>query len=119
MSTHDMLSVVAQELAVLPSGDRRAILQALNGDDRERLCAAMRGGKSADATAARANQSRHSPRIEDLIAAATTGDDARMTGAARAALLDAVGQPRTAGIRPAGRSLMQAAGGLLGQTIAR
>jgi hypothetical protein len=119
MPTHDMLDAVARELAVLPSGDRRAILQAFDAGDRDRLRAAMRGSRSAMTGTNATSRSRHSAWVENLIEGAGSAADDRMTGATRAALLEAVGQPQTGTARPAGRSLLQAAGGLLGQKMSR
>lgn len=114
----DTLGAVARDLAVLSGRDRRAILQALDADDRATVRAVMRGTAPAAANPAGV-ATLHSPWVEQLAADARNGDDGRMTGAARAALLEALDRSRVAPVRPSGRSLLQAAGGLLGQAIAR
>lgn len=108
-----MLDEVAREISALPTSDRRAILAALGAADRERLQDAMRSGVDRAPPVGDDND-RHSAWMNALIAAAHAGDDARMTDAARKALLDAAGRT-TAPARPAGRSLLSAAGSLLTQ----
>jgi hypothetical protein len=108
----DPLSAVARDLAALAGADRRAILAGLDSADRERLRAAMRGHRPAPAPRP-AVPGRHSDWLEALTAAARNGED-RMTTAARGALLDALGvDGDVAASRLPGRTLLQAAGGLL------
>lgn len=92
-----MLGALVKELAVLPRSDRAAILAALDASERERVLAALRNDLPAPVEP-------HSVWLTGLIATEEGG----MTAAGRAALLTAVG--RAAGERPAGRSLLQAAG---------
>jgi hypothetical protein len=108
----DTLSAVARDLAALAGADRRAILAGLDSDDRHRLRAAMRGHGPVPPPRP-AVPGRHSDWFEALMAAARNGED-RMTVVARAALLDAQGLDGP-GIAPRvpGRTLLQAAGGLL------
>ena len=108
----DRLSAVARDLGALAAADRRAILAALDPDDRERLRRAMQGQLPQAAPRPMAPNG-YSSWFDELVAAARNGDD-RMTAAARGALLDALGANGEAGQpRVAGRSLLQAASGLL------
>lgn len=116
MSLHDPLGAVAHDLAALAKRDQRMILRAFDAEDRSRLLAAMRGGPSPIPGADHATGSSYSPWFEALIAAAMDADDDRLTSATRATLLQVIGRSRPAATRPTGRSLLQAAGGLLGQT---
>lgn len=93
-----MLGALVKELAVLPRSDRAAILAALDASERERVLAALRNDLPA-------RVEPHSVWLTGLIATEEGG----MTAAGRAALLTAVGRA-AAGERPAGRSLLQAAG---------
>lgn len=115
----DRLSAVARDLTLLAGGDRRAILAALGRDDRDRVIAAMRGGRAPATSEPRATP--HSAWLEQLIATARRGDGSSLTAAARNALLDAAdrdGAPAVA-TRASGRSLLQAAGGLFASARAR
>lgn len=106
----DPLTVIARDLAALAGSDRRAILAGLGPDERDRLQAAMRGQRPA-APPRPAAPGSHSEWFGTLIAAARNGEGT-MTPAARAALLDGLGDTNAAP-RVAGRTLLQAAGGLL------
>ncbi len=106
----DPLAAVARDLATLAGSDRRAILAGLDQDERHRLQAAMRGQRPVAPPRPAAPDS-HSEWFETLIAAARNGEGG-MTLAARAALLDGQGDA-AATPRVAGRTLLQAAGGLL------
>ncbi len=108
----DPLITVARDLAALAGADRRAILAGLDPVDREQVRAAMRGHRPVPAPRPTV-PGRHSEWFEALTNAARQGEGA-MTAAARAALIDArdgSGEPVVS--RVPGRTLLQAAGGLL------
>ena len=108
----DPLSAAARDLAALAGADRRAILAGLDSADRDRLRAAMRGHRPVPPPRP-AVSGRYSDWFEALAAAARNGDDS-MTTAARTALTDALGADGDAtASRLPGRTLLQAAGGLL------
>lgn len=118
MSQPDGLKMVARELAALAGGDRRAILGALDSDDRARLLAILRQPEAVDKRPASPGDSAHSAWFDRLLASAADGSNGAMTAAARAALIDAAAtRPRAA--RAPGRSLLEAAGGLLGGARSR
>lgn len=119
MQPPESVELVARDLSALSGRDRRAILAALDSEERDWVRAAMRGRVEPAARIAQAGGAIHSPWMVGLIAAATATDDQRMTAAARTALLDAAGRTGAGAPRQPGRSLLQAAGGLLGQAIAR
>jgi hypothetical protein len=100
----DDLAKAARDLAVLSGADRRAILAALKPEERLRIEAAMRG---APTPAASASEPLHSPWFEGL------QESSEVTAAARAALASASHPAPAIDARSTGRSLMQAAGGLL------
>lgn len=100
----DDLAKAARDLAVLSSADRRAILAALKPEERLRIEAVMRGAPTASATA---SEPLHSPWFERL------HESSEVTAAARAALASASRPDPALDVRSTGRSLMQAAGGLL------
>ena len=108
----DPLSILARDLSALAAADRRAILASFDSADRDRVRAAMRGHRLESAPRPTA-PGRHSDWFEALVAAARNGEGG-MTVAARAALVDArdVGGD-VAAVRIPGRTLLQAAGGLL------
>lgn len=106
----DPLTAIARDLAALAGSDRRAILAGLDADERDRLQAAMRGQRPAAPPRPAASGS-HSEWFEALIAAARNGEGG-MAPAARAALLDGQSEEHAAPRAP-GRTLLQAAGGLL------
>lgn len=100
----DDLAKAARDLAVLSGADRRAILAALKPEERVRIEAAMRG---AATTTPSVSEPLHSLWFEGL------KESSEVTAAAQAALAS-VSQPDPAiDVRSKGRSLMQAAGGLL------
>jgi len=106
----DPLIPVARDLAALAAVDRRAILAGLEPEDRDRVRAAMRGHRPTPRPAA---PGRHSEWFEALTVAARQGEGG-MTVAARAALIEARdGSGEAAAARVPGRTLLQAAGGLL------
>lgn len=114
----DPLSAVARDMAALAGADRRAILAGLDAAERERLRDAMRGHRPVPPPRPAA-PGRHSDWFVELMTAAQDGED-RMTAAASAALLDAAGVSDThAQSRVAGRTLLQAASGLLGSGRSR
>lgn len=119
MSQPDALRTVARELAALAGADRRAILGALDADDRSRILAMLRERDPVDRTAVPAGNGVHSAWFEGLIASAGGGSGTTMTVAARTALIDAIGSNRSALSRGPGRSLLEAAGGLLGSARVR
>jgi len=105
----DPLALVARDLSALAGADRRAILAGLDPDDRERVRAALRGHRPPPRPAA---PGRHSEWLEALVNAARQGEGG-MTAAARAALIEARDGSGEAAPRVPGRTLLQAAGGLL------
>lgn len=112
MPPRDPVTLVARELAALGYRDRRAILGALDPEDRARIDATLRGRTDGAARTPVATTSTHSAWFDDLLGMARNGDVATMTHTARAALLDAAGVSPTPPRGP-GRSLLEAAGGLL------
>ena len=116
----DGLAAVARELAALGGADRRAILHAFDAADRKRIGAAMRthAGRAAALKAGPAAL-LHAEWFEALLVAAQAPGDRRMTAATRTALLQATEQTRASVAAPPGRSLFQAAGGLLHQAVTR
>lgn len=111
----DPLIRVARELSALAGKDRRAILVAFEPEEREALLAAMRGIPVAKPNAA-GFAPEHSDWFEVLLV-----DGGKVTSAARAALIDATGRERDAvpqGVT-SGRTLLQAASGLLAQSRVR
>lgn len=118
MSQLDALETVARELAALAGGDRRAILSALDPDDRARILAMLRDPRAPNRTPAVSKEGTHSAWFDRLTASAADGSNGAMTAAARAALIEAIAaSPRTS--RVAGRSLLEAASGLLGSARVR
>jgi hypothetical protein len=113
MPPRNPLASIARDLAALGARDRRAILKALEPQDRARITAAMRSDAPAAVPAVTPAASAHSPWFNDLIAAASSESGWPMTPAARGALLDAGNQTVRKAPRATGRSLLQAAGGLL------
>lgn len=114
----EALAAVARELTALAASDRRAVLRALDPDERRLVADAIRRPEAA--MRASAGTVLHSAWMERLLATATAGtDDGRTTTATRASLLQAAGRAPAAHPRQAGRSLLQAAGGLLGQALIR
>jgi len=110
--------MLALELAALAGGDRRAILSALEPDERARLLAILRQPAAVDRTPASPGEGTHSAWFDRLMANAADGSNRAMTTAARTALIDAATtRPRAA--RVPGRSLLEAAGGLLGGARSR
>lgn len=106
----DPLSLLARDLAALAGADRRAILAGLDPEERERVRAAMQGHRPPPRPAA---PGRHSEWFEALTIAARQGEGG-MTAAARAALIAARdGSGEAVAPRGPGRTLLQAAGGLL------
>lgn len=108
----DSLSALARDLSTLAGADRRAILAGLDPADRDQLRAAMRGRRLVPPPRPPA-PGRHSDWFEALTAAARH-DEGDMTTAARAALIhvrNADGDATPP--RVPGRTLLQAAGGLL------
>lgn len=104
----DDLTSAAHDLAMLPRADRAAILAALSHAERREVEAAMRGRP----TPAPGATPRHSDWFEGLAVAD------HVTAAARAALIAASRIDEPVDQRP-GRSLMQAASGLLAQAGVR
>jgi len=102
-------AAVARDFALLSGRDRRAILAALDRDERTRLNAILRGGPGPTREPA---GTRHSMWFSALAATARDPQSDGSTPAARAALLDALGNDETSARVP-GRTLLQAAGGLL------
>lgn len=100
----DDLAKAARDLAVLSSADRRAILAALEPEERLRIEAAMR---DAPTTTSSASEPLHSPWFDGL------QGSSGVTASARAALADAARPGPAVDARSTGRSFMQAAGGLL------
>ncbi|HEX4695798.1 hypothetical protein [Sphingomonas sp.] len=114
----DSIASVARDLASLAASDRRAILAALAREDRDRLRAAMRG--EAAPVAQNTGAAKHSPWFAALVVAARDPQaEGAPSAAARAALLDAVGAEAAVVPHAPGRSLLQAAGGLLAGARAR
>lgn len=106
----DPLSLLARDLAALAGADRRAILAGLDSEERDRVRAAMQGHRPPPRPAA---PGRHSEWFEALTIAARQGEGG-MTAAARAALIEARdGSGEAVASRVPGRTLLQAAGGLL------
>jgi len=119
VSQPDALRTVARELAALADGDRRAILSALDPGDRARILATLRDSGPADKTPIPSGEDTHSAWFDRLTASAGDSSNDAMTAAARAALIDAAGIHPPRPPRVPGRSLLEAAGGLLSNARTR
>ena len=106
----DDLASLARDLSALPRADRNAVLAALDPSERRLVEAAMRGAPLVRAS----DVPLHSTWFEGLF----VSED--VTAAARAALAAAQpSMPAAEPVRVPGRTLMQAAGGLLAQASLR
>lgn len=109
------LGALIDQLADLPSGDRKAILAQLSRSERARLLA--HGSKAASSPAA----PRHSPDVaQRLDALLQDRNDLPMTEVGRAALARAVQSPSAEPVeQQAGGSLIEALFGLFRSKVTR
>lgn len=104
----DDFASLARDLAALPRADRQAVLAALDPDERRMVESAMRGAAPVRPEA----EPAHSAWFQRLL------ESDQVTAAARAALVQAT-DPIPEPARMPGRTLLQAAGGLLAQARMR